>query len=76
MIPTRLIQLVYDVDAISYLTLAPECGSVSSLDLTQLLLRAFRGFAKKTIQNIRDYYGSGWVGSGLTRNFFLTIVPK
>ena len=28
-----------------------------------------RGRAKKTIQKIRDYYGSGWVGPGLTRNF-------
>ncbi len=28
-----------------------------------------RGRAKKTIPKIRDYYGSGWVGPGLTRNF-------
>ena len=35
-----------------------------------------RGFAKKKIQKIRDYYGSGWVGPGLTRNFFLENRPK
>ena len=29
-----------------------------------------RGFAKKTIPKFRDYYGSGWVGPGLTRIFF------
>ena len=29
-----------------------------------------RGFAKKKIQKIWDYYGSGWVGPGLTRIFF------
>ncbi len=28
------------------------------------------GRAKKTIPKIRDYYGSGWVGPGLTRIFF------
>ena len=26
---------------------------------------------RKKIQKIRDYYGSGWVGPGLTRNFFV-----
>ena len=34
-----------------------------------------RGFAKKKSQKIRVYYGSGWVGGwvgpGLTQNFFL-----
>ena len=30
----------------------------------------FRGFAKKKILQSRDYYGSGWVGPGLTRIFF------
>ena len=29
-----------------------------------------RGFAKKKIPKIRDYYGSWWVGPGLTRNLF------
>ena len=29
-----------------------------------------RGFAKKKFQKIRDYYGSGWEGPGLTRIFF------
>ena len=33
-----------------------------------------RGCAKK--EKIRDYYGSGWVGSGLTRNFFVENHPK
>ena len=28
-----------------------------------------RGFAKKKIQKIQDYYGIGWVGPGLARNF-------
>ena len=31
---------------------------------------ALRGFAKKKIPKIRDYYGSGWMGPGLTRNYF------
>ena len=30
-----------------------------------------RGFAKKKIQKIQDYYGSWWVGPGLTRVFLL-----
>ena len=29
-----------------------------------------RGCAKKKIQKIRDYYGIGWVGPGLTRIFW------
>ena len=32
---------------------------------------ALRGFAKKKMQKIRDYYGSGWVGLVLIRIFFL-----
>ena len=32
-----------------------------------------RGCAKKKIQKIREYYGSGWVGPGI---FFLKIIPK
>ena len=33
-----------------------------------------RGFAKKEkIPKIRDYYGSGWVDPGLTRNCFLVV---
>ena len=37
-----------------------------------------RGFAKKEkTLKIRDYYGSGWVGPDLTRNFsFLENHPK
>ena len=31
---------------------------------------ALRGFAKNFFQKIRDYYGSGWVGPGLTLIFF------
>ena len=34
----------------------------------------FRGFAKKKNPIIRDYYGNGWVGPGLTRIFFWKIV--
>ena len=34
------------------------------------------GFVKKTIQKIRDYYGSGWVGPGLTRNIFFWKIFK
>ena len=34
-----------------------------------------RGFAKKKIQKIRDYYGSGWVGPGHS-DFFLEGRPK
>ena len=33
-------------------------------------INQLRGFAKKKIQKIRVYYGSGWVGPGVTRNFF------
>ena len=29
-----------------------------------------RGFADNVFPKIRDYYGSGWVGPGLTRIFF------
>ena len=40
---------------------------------TQIWVQSkLRGFEKKRkIPKIRDYYGSGWVGPGLTRNFFL-----
>ena len=31
---------------------------------------------RKKIKKIRDYYGSGWEGPGLTLIFFWTIVPK
>ena len=31
--------------------------------------KSLRDCAKKKIQKIRDYYESGWVGSGLTRIF-------
>ena len=30
-----------------------------------------RGFAKKKIPKIQDYYGSGWVGPGLSEFFFV-----
>ena len=33
-------------------------------------------FAKKKIPKIQDYYGSGWVGPGLTRNLFLENHPE
>ena len=34
-------------------------------------LEIIKGFAKKEkVPNIQDYYGSGWVGPGLTRIFF------
>ena len=34
--------------------------------------RRLKGFAKKRkIQKIRVYFGSGWVGPGLTQNFFV-----
>ena len=47
-----------------------EVSVVRSRD-TETQARCFRGFAKrKKLQKIRDYYGSGWVGPGLTRNFF------
>ena len=39
----------------------------------------FRGFAKKKNPIIPDYYGSGWVGPGITRIFFgksSQIIPK
>ena len=35
-----------------------------------------RGSAKKKIQRIRDYYGSGWLGPGLTQIFFFLNRPK
>ena len=36
-----------------------------------------RGFANiPPPHKIRDYYGSGWVGPGLTRNFFGQDLPK
>ena len=40
--------------------------------LTQIYFYTYtvKGFAKKTIPKIRVYYGSGWVGPGLTRIFF------
>ena len=31
---------------------------------------------EEKIPKIQDYYGSGWVGSGLTRNFVLENHPK
>ena len=40
-----------------------------NLDETSTLLRGFA--KKKKFKKIRDYYGSGWVGPGLTRIFFL-----
>ena len=33
-------------------------------------LRDVRGFGKNFFPKIRDYYGSGWVGPGLNRNFW------
>ena len=30
---------------------------------------AIKGLCKEKNPKIRDYYGSGWVGPGLTRNF-------
>ena len=43
-------------------------------DSSNKLRLLLRGFAKKEkIQKIRDYYGSGWVGPGLTRNFFFLV---
>ena len=36
-----------------------------------------RGFANTFfLQKIRDYYGSGWVGPGLTRNVFARSSKK
>ena len=36
-----------------------------------------KGLCKeRKIPKIRDYYGSGWVGLGLTRFFFLENRPK
>ena len=35
-----------------------------------------RGFEKKKRKKIRDYYGSGWVGPGLTGIFWLENRPK
>ena len=37
---------------------------------------SLRGCAKEKIPKIRGYYGSGWVGPGLTRNFFVENRPK
>ena len=34
------------------------------------VMAVIRGCAKKKTQQIRDYYGSGWVDPGLTRNNF------
>ena len=31
-----------------------------------------RGCANKRNSKMREYYGSGWVGPGLTRNFFVS----
>ena len=35
-----------------------------------MLTYDLRAMQRKKIQKIRDYYGSGWVGPGLTQNFF------
>ena len=36
-----------------------------------------KGFCKEFFSpKIRDYYGSGWVGPGVTRNFLLENRPK
>ena len=42
----------------------------SHMSITYTRSKESRGFAKKKIPKIRVYYGSGWVGPGLTRNFF------
>ena len=42
-----------------------------------MAMLSIRGSAKKKNPKFRDYYGSGWVGPGLTRNvFFLENHPK
>ena len=41
------------------------------------LVTNIRGFSKNCVSpKIRNYYGSGWVGPGLTRNLFLENRPK
>ena len=40
-------------------------------EISELLTYTYGLCKEKTIPKIRDYYGSGWVGPGLTRIFFL-----
>ena len=51
-----------------------HCGCLNTVGVlvqpVSLCSGCLRGFAKKEkIQNFRDYYGSGWVGPGITRIF-------
>ena len=44
--------------------------------MQELVEHSVRGSAKKKNPQIRDYYGSGWVGPGPTRNFCVENSPK
>ena len=59
----------FDIHTI-YMELCASCKGFQNTMVT--------GSAKNKIPKIRDYYGSGWVGPGLTRNcyFFLENRPK
>ena len=65
---------IVTLDVTKYLAIKVCLRKIVSLNIAENYhMRAFRSFAKKT--KIRDYYGSGWVGPGLTE-FFLENHPK
>ena len=45
-------------------------GTFFMSSVVQPMRRSLGALQRKKIQKIRDYYGSGWVGPGLIRNFF------
>ena len=57
------------------MNLVETSSAMRRLPLYQFRTR-LRGFAKKKIPKIRDYYGSGWVGTDLSDFVVVENRPK